>query len=336
MSEQGPAIQPEMLLDEWLRERDPEHARRQLDLLVTQHLAPVVRRIVGFKLTQPRSDVEDVSQEALCNVLARLERMKNAGDGAAVRDLASYAAVTAYNACNEYYRSRRPIWLSLSMKVRYMATHSPRFALWRTEDGREACGFAVDRGQEPISDTAALQQGCEELRRRVDASRLSIAELLAELLNAAGRPISFEVLVDLAAELSGALEDKFRPAERTRLRDSTPPADAQLIRRSFLQRVWKEIRELSLEHRKALLLNLNDSAGGDIRLFDALGIASIRQIAEVLEMPPIEFAALWKELPLNDARIAELLGITRLDVSNRRSAARKRLTRRLREADRDI
>ena len=141
--------------------------------------------------------------------------------------------------------------------------------------------------------------------------------------------------MDLAAELSGLYEDKVKSVDQTRLRDSTPSADTQLIRRSFLQRVWKEIRDLSLEHRKALLLNLNDSAGGDIRLFDALGIASIRQIAEALEMPAIEFASLWKELPLDDARIAQLLGISRLDVSNRRSAARKRLTRRLQEAERE-
>src|SRR5215831_11043773 len=178
MSEQEPAISPETLLDEWLREQDPARALRQLDLLVTHHLAPLVRRIVGFKLVQPRADVEDVSQDALCSVLARLERMKTAGDGAAVRDLTSYAAVTAYNACNEYYRSRRPVWLSLSMKIRYMATHSPRFALWRTEEGREACGFAADRGQEPLSDGPTLQQECEELRRRVDASRLGVAELI--------------------------------------------------------------------------------------------------------------------------------------------------------------
>ena len=81
------------------------------------------------------------------------------------------------------------------------------------------------------------------------------------------------------------------------------------------------------------MLNLNDSAGGDIQLFDFLGIATIPQIAAALEMDPMEFAVLWKELPLDDARIARGLGVSRQDVANRRSSARKRLARRMQERE---
>jgi RNA polymerase sigma factor (sigma-70 family) len=340
MSDQGPAIQPEILLDEWLREADAERARRQLELLVTGHLEPLIRRIVGFKLASwgegggrlPRADVEDVSQDAMYSLLARLERMKFGDGSAAVRDFTAYAAVTAYNACNEYFRSKRPVWLSLSMKIRYVATHLPRFAIWRSGEGREACGFASDFGQEALTDFAELKQACEDLRRQVDPRRLGVAELMDALLRAAARPVAFELLVDLAAELSGLAAERVKPIHEVVLRDDRPAADQQLIQRNYIQRVWKEIRELPLEHRRALLLNLNDAAGGDIRLFEAVGVASVRQIAETLEMDSLEFAALWKELPLDDTRIAQLLGISRLDVSNRRSAARKRLARRMQES----
>jgi DNA-directed RNA polymerase specialized sigma24 family protein len=353
MKEQGPGCQPELLLDEWLRETDVNRARQQLELLVELHAEPLVRRIVGFKLATygessggglPRADVDDVSQNALYHLLARLDRLKY-GEGCTVlRDFTAYAAVTAYNACNEYFRSRRPAWLSLSMKVRYLATHSPKFALWDTAEAREACGLATDRGREPLADAGMLSRACEAMRRRVDASRLTTAELMDHLLSAAGRPILFELLVDMAAELSGLQEDRVQqfnedssqrstPAE---LRERTAAADTQLIHRSYIARVWKEIRDLPVEHRKALLLNLNDSAGGDIRLLDSLGIASVRQIAEALEMEALAFAELWKDLPLDDARIGLLLGISRQDVANRRSAARKRLARRMQEAEREI
>ena len=348
MKEQGPGGQPESLLDEWLRETDANRAGRQLELLVALHAEPLVRRIVGFKLATcgdlsgrlPHADVEDVCQNALYHLLARLDRLKYGEGCAAVRDFTAYAAVTAYNACNEYFRLRRPAWLSLSMKVRYLATHSPKFALWDTSDGREACGFSADRGQEPISDAGRLNQACEALRRRVDASRITTAELVENLLRGAGHPLLFELLVDLAAELSGLQEDRVhsfdeasgpgsQPAE---LRERTAAVDTQLIHRHYLQRLWMEIRDLPAEHRKALLLNLNDSAGGDIRLLDSLGIASVRQIAEAVDMDAMEFAELWKDLPLDDARIGHLLGISRQDVANRRSAARKRLARRMQEA----
>jgi len=340
MNTQGAAGRPEGTLDQWLREPDPERAQVLLDDLLARHAEPLVRRIVGFKLGSsadfsrlPHADVEDVCQNALCQLLARLERMKS-GDGfAAVRDFNAYAAVTAYNACNAYFRSKRPAWLSLSMKVRYVATHSPKFDLWEGAEGTDVCGFASQRGRAALTDAALLGRACDELRRRVDASRLPVAELIGQLLKAAGAPLLFDALVDATAELSGVNEERAQPVDESA--DDHPSADAQLIHRDYIRRVWKEIGALPLEHRKALLLNLNDSAGGDIRLFDSLGIASVRQIAAILEMDALDFARLWNDLPLDDVRLAELLGISRQDVANRRSTARKRLARRLQEAGRE-
>ena len=341
---------PDVLLREWLLETDTERAGRQLEQLLARHAKPLVHRIVGFKLAagskaggRAQADAEDVCHNALCQLLARLNQLKSGGDAETPRDFTAYAAVTAYNACNEYFRSRRPAWLSFSMKVRYAATHSPEFALWETEGGKEVCGLAPDRGREAVIDTNTLSQACEALRRRVDASRLTVVQLMREVLSATGGPLILDSLVELAAELSGVREERVlsldndpsgRPGGARgweQLRDSAPAADVQLIRRDYILHLWNEICDLPLEHRKALLLNLNDSTGGDIRLFDSLGIASVREIAAALGMDALEFAELWKDLPLDDARVAQRLGVSRQDVINRRSSARKRLARRMRE-----
>jgi uncharacterized protein len=55
----------------------------------------------------------------------------------------------------------------------------------------------------------------------------------------------------------------------------------------------------------------------------------IREIANALELPHLEFAELWRDLPLHDARIAQLLGVQRQNVINMRRSARARLMRRL-------
>jgi len=103
-----------------------------------------------------------------------------------------------------------------------------------------------------------------------------------------------------------------------------------LEKRTFLQRLWEEIQQLPPNQRAALLLNLKDaSGGGGIALFPATGIATMRQLAESLEMSAEEFAGLWNELPLEDARIAQILRLTRQQVINARKSARERLTRRL-------
>jgi hypothetical protein len=61
-----------------------------------------------------------------------------------------------------------------------------------------------------------------------------------------------------------------------------------------------------------------------------LGLATIRQIAAVLEISAPEMAALWGRLPLDDHAIAARLECTRQQVINLRMAGRKRLATRLR------
>jgi DNA-binding CsgD family transcriptional regulator len=78
-------------------------------------------------------------------------------------------------------------------------------------------------------------------------------------------------------------------------------------------------------------LNLRDQDGYGIDLFPYRGIASIRQIADALEISIEEFARMWNELPLDDATIADRLGITRQQVINLRKAARERLARNMRD-----
>ncbi len=98
-----------------------------------------------------------------------------------------------------------------------------------------------------------------------------------------------------------------------------------------LRRLWRELLQLPVRQRAALLLNLRDAEGhGMIATLPLTGVATMREIAAALEMPAVEFAALWRDLPLEDRRIAELLAITRQQVINLRKCARERLARRLR------
>lgn len=98
--------------------------------------------------------------------------------------------------------------------------------------------------------------------------------------------------------------------------------------RLYAQRLWEEIRLLPVNQRLVLLLNLKGDA---IYLFPLCGVASIRQIAPVLEMPPEKLASLWNDLPLDDSALAAQLRLSRQQVINLRMAARKRLANRLKD-----
>jgi hypothetical protein len=117
----------------------------------------------------------------------------------------------------------------------------------------------------------------------------------------------------------------------SRIPDPSPSVATSLMDGERLRRLWRELLQLPVRQRTALLLNLRDAEGhGMIATLPLTGVATMREIAAALEMPAVAFAALWRDLPLEDRRIAELLAITRQQVINLRKCARERLARRLR------
>jgi DNA-directed RNA polymerase specialized sigma24 family protein len=116
-----------------------------------------------------------------------------------------------------------------------------------------------------------------------------------------------------------------------RLPDPAPDVALAFERRTYLARLWEEIRQLPPRQAAALLLNLRDGQGRNAAvLLPLTGVASLREMAAALELPPERLAELWGRLPLEDAALAGLLGVTRQQVINLRKSARERLARRMR------
>jgi hypothetical protein len=162
-----------------------------------------------------------------------------------------------------------------------------------------------------------------------------LAETVAGIFNFLGGPVEFDELVSGLAAIQGIsdqpIESLADDEDATFEPVASEPNQAWRIeKRIFLQRLWEELQQLPVNQRAALLLNLRDATGFScITLFPATGIATIRQLAEALEISAESFAEVWNDLPLEDARIAELLGLTRQQVINARKSGRERLARRL-------
>jgi hypothetical protein len=166
-----------------------------------------------------------------------------------------------------------------------------------------------------------------------DVSCVRLVDLLEEIFRKLGAPVQFEALVNLVADQQGIKD----PPEPTSFDEQGVRATAasetflvEMEHRSYLRRLWSEIVQLPLSQRAALLLNLRDINEGVLMLLPLTGVATIRQIAATLAIPPDEFSRLWNGLPLDDAAIAVRLGVTRQQVINFRKSARARLHRRMR------
>jgi hypothetical protein len=325
------------LLHQYAECPDPDRAEGLLESLVVDHAQPGIRRIVRYKLAfqgqSEAQDVEDVSSEVLVELIGRLRAMKDGSRADSIGAFSGYTAVAAYHACNEYLRRKYPNRHRLKTRLRYLLGAEERFAIWEDESCEWLCGFASWQvnGRAPASPDR-LQHWQDELadvpRGR---STQHPADLLAAIFQRLEGPVPFDELVSMVAHVWGV--DDPPPASETAAHnleaEVTDPVSRIDLRR-WMGELWAQICELPAAQRAALLLNLRSgSDGAAVALLPLTGVAGIREIANVLELPCDEFAALWNQLPLDDLAIAERLGVTRQRVINLRKSARERLTRRM-------
>jgi RNA polymerase sigma factor (sigma-70 family) len=332
-------VQIDVLLEPLLAEAGDEQVDALLSQLITVHAEPVIKGVIRFKLrlnsyreTQ-RAEADDIQQEVVLQLLAQLQRFRKLPSSHPISDVRGMAAVIAHRTCARWMRRQFPERHALKNRLHYLMTRQRGFALWQDTDGKLIAGFAVWREQQkPTRNVGELPAHIRALK---SDKPQQLAETVASIFNFLDGPVEFDELVSGVAAVQGisdqpieSLADdedaNFEPAA------SEPNQAWRIEKRIFLQRLWEELQQLPVNQRAALLLNLKDASGFScITLFPATGIATLRQLAEALEISAESLAEMWNDLPLEDARIAELLGLTRQQVINARKSGRERLARRL-------
>ncbi len=316
------------LLKDYLSEPSGPAATALLNQLFEQYLAPwcsvTAHRVLrnhGLRGGDQFDDQSEITAEVLLHLTTRLQELRRTAAPPIV-NLRAYAVSAVYNACFARVRTRCPHYARLRNRLRYLLRNDSTFALWTPASGEPLAGLRAwqDRDDHTTVPPSPPLPG-------------PLRPWLLALFQMAAAPLRLGELVSAAAEALGIADT---PA--TLLDPEHPsterPADFALIERQSLAALWSEVLLLPAAQRAALLLNLRDAAGnGVIELIPSTGLADFRQLAELLNMPPARLAELWPELPLEDARIAEILGLTRQQVINLRKSARERLLRRQNRAD---
>lgn len=328
----------------------PHDRERLLEDLVERGARPIIRAVVrrelrgqGQHLASPL-DAEDLEADTVAHILARLTDLADGFNIEPIRDFAAYVAVTAFHQCHAAMRQLRPERARLKNRLRYLLTHDGRFATWESPTSKRLCGLRSWNGQAESPPAATRLRAVNEPVATLVAAAggdaghaLRDAWLVLALLRRAGGPVELDELTGVVALLLG-LQSTYDTGTRGEARlehipDPRASVLTELSDREYLQRLWNEVGLLPVRQRVALLLNLRDENGrGAVALLPLTGTADIRVIAEALDIPAREFAELWRALPLDDAQIAERLGVTRQQVINLRKSARARLARRLRGA----
>lgn len=338
------------LLWPFLQARDHASAESLLAQLIQESADPIIARILKHKLhvslngsggDQQNQDALEIASELRTTLIADLRVAQESPNQKSILSFPDYVAHKTYSACSDYFREKNPRRWRLKNLLRYQLKQNPQFALWKAEDNRWYAGLSEWRGT--INDKSLMPASSPgnvlEIFQTRHGPEVPPGELLEEIFAHTQQPVEFDRVVALAAEVWQVTDASPQSVDdsdfETRESNSeTPGADVLLEQRRHLEKLWTEVAALPVLQRAALLLNLRDAQGGSAIFFiPHLGIASHEEIAEILELPEEEFAALWNDLPLDDARIAQMFGLTRQQVINLRKTARERLARRMKQDD---
>lgn len=283
----------------------PQQSER-IARLIAEDADPVIEAILRRVQIRSGFEPEDADDLRATVHLRLVERLSNE-ERPPIESFRDFVAVTTYHAVDDLLRRRYPERARLKARIRHLLSTDARFT-------------TIHEGRQTL---AALE-------RSAVSSTNAAGDDLAALLARAGKPVDLDELVTLAAEqwriplgahAAAPLDESFEDRERD--------VAARLESRQSLALLWLEIKALPQEQRVALLLNLRDAQRESaIALFIFSGIATLEELAECAGMPPAQFESLWTDLPLDDLRIAELLGVSRQQVINLRKSARTRLARR--------
>lgn len=322
---------------------DDSRASECLSVLIDRSVEPLIREIVRRKFgvslresdeRQGNQTAFDIVSEVKTKIVAELSHQRVGKRADRINNLEAYVRKTAANAANHYIRQKNPHRLRLKNQLRYLLSHDRRFSLWRSDEGIWLCGKSKDRTERSIS----VKGACEDLRSKLEATgifadRADLVELVAGVFDHCEGVLSFNDLIGLIFELRKLTEPiQIDDEALSEGRPSQPEDDVldQLERTAYVGQLWREICKLPMRHRAALLFNLRDQNGdGLIVIFPIARAATISEIAQALGFSVDEFATIWNELPWDDQRIAEYLGLTRQQVINLRQSARMALRKRI-------
>ena len=155
------------LLAPLLLRAEGEEADEFLSRLIAAHAEPVINGVIRYKLRLGSGgdvEAEDLRQEAIAQLLTRLQKFRADAEAHSIKDLRGLAATIAYRLCAGWMRRQFPERHALRNRIQYLLTRQAGFAVWRedpndeNESKRLIAGFAAWKGRRPSAGAASLRR----------------------------------------------------------------------------------------------------------------------------------------------------------------------------------
>ena len=266
-------VKIDALLEPLLTATSDEHADQLLSQLISGHAEPVIKGVIRFKLRfnahqeSQRAEADDLQQDAVLQLVMQLQRFRKLPVAHPITDVRGMAAIIAHRTCARWMRRQFPERHALKNRLHYLLTRQHSFALWDDDTGKPVAGFAVWQQQKKQAIAARNLSDLENLPAHLRAIKKDkLAEAVAGIFNYVGSPVEFDELVSGVATMQGISDQPLESLAEDGEAGFEPAAAErdpawQIEKKIFLQRLWEELKQLPLNQRAALLLNLKDASG---------------------------------------------------------------------------
>src|SRR6202050_1048186 len=331
------------LLLPFLRAYDEESHNAELDTLLQTEAMPIIQKVINQRLgagALPRYpgsiderdlDAQDLRQQILMALTAHLWQAYVAPEKNRIGAFRAYVAGGSFNPWRAAVRDETPLWTRLSFRLAYLCRESAGqtgFTKWQDDKHGSPVGLAAWRRKPraPVLNFALLEQNSIE---ELPSPATPLPEMAAWALQRAGGPLPWNDFVSAIAFILQVKDERISLDSHnldSLLRTHHPATETggESLNRDRLRSLWEQIQRLDRKERAVLLLKAEDLLD-----FELSQVATLQDLSASLGISLTQILALLPSLPLEDHRIARLLGIRRQTVVNLRSQARSTLRRRL-------
>ncbi len=307
-----------------------------LNRLFEETVIPQIRKVLASYLTLTFDEKEEIQSDAQTRILKVLWKLR-AGKNSFVKpinNLSAYTSTVTFNCRKDFILSKQPEWRRNDNRLRRMRDGGELIFFTDGEGVQFVCLELQTENASEMEFDEIVSQVC---RKYPNHLFLKTQILAPSILKTANGALPKNILLKAILEITDAVnieeielpEEMFEYARK----------DDFIAKRqkNYLRRIWDEIKTFPPNQRKVLILSLKESHRTEVvTLLLKKRIATIKEIADALEVNLEEFSEIFAKLPMSSAEIAEFLGIEdgensskEQKVDNLRSTARKLLRSRL-------
>ncbi|CAN5800167.1 hypothetical protein BH20ACI4_BH20ACI4_01530 [soil metagenome] len=330
----------DVLLMDFLSAKTEIDAENFLNRLFEETVIQQIRKVLTSYLTLTIDEKDEIQSDAQARVLGRLRSLRgNIFVEKPIRNFTAYISTVTFNCRKDFILRKQPEWRRIDYRLRRLKDEIDcGWNFFADADGIELMGLKGEAKQHS-------EIGLEEITSRVKEKYpkhifLKTQELVPSILEFADGGLTKNALVKAILEIteSANFEEVELPEKMTEFLNHY--ADEYLLakrQKNYLRLLFEEIKSFPANQRKVLLLSLKEKGKTEvITLLLKKRIASIKEIADALEVSLEEFSEIFARLPMTSLEIADFLDIKdegktskEQKVDNLRRIARDLLRRRL-------